>query len=156
MTQETIFTVEASNPLYVKVRWTDAEGRDCWFFAEHDGDQLTKVRPNGFAKYPTVMRRAPGDKRAELLNAGAPAFAHMVLNATRYVRKHKLATQAQAERARIRAERDAQIIAEKAAVVRRLLAGVPTDTLRQRVREALDLDDATLAKFYDDIQNSAV
>lgn len=151
---ETIFTVEARSPLYVKVSWTDAEGCPCWFFAEHDGDQLTKVKPNGFAKHPTVMRRHPGMRGgAEVLNAGAPAFAPIVLNATRYVRKHKLATQAQAERARIRAERDAQIVAEKAAVVRRILA---QNEIKYDVQVPDEDHDAALAKFYDDIQNSAV
>lgn len=149
-----IFTVEASPPPNrYKVSW-EQDGMEHWFFAEIDGDQITRVLASAFSKNPTVTRRDPSRIRGALSSFNADQFGPQVIAATRAIRNGKLASFARAGRDREQAEREARLVAEKAATVRRI---VHKNELWLSTSDGnVPKIDAILAKFYDDIQNAGV
>ena len=153
------FTVEAQGRAdRVRVSWGDETFR-YWFFAEFTGDQITKVS-KVLAARPTILRTSKAYRGStDYLDAGAPAFAHIVLNATRHIRERKLITQAVKARDERLAAQEAARIAENAKRVRSALdtafgeyeaiaGGLGLHGMRGYQREAIisvsNLDDAFL------------
>lgn len=130
------FTVEALHrPDRVKVIWEDAKHR-YWFYAEFTGDQIDKVVTLADHRFPAVMRLPLGMREAfaDYLDAGAPAFAPIILNATRYIRERKLITQA------IKA-RDERLVAQEKARIEESAEDV-RNALAQALKESRDLLEA--------------
>ena len=114
MTTDIEFTVEALSGQRIVVCWEDATHR-YWFYVEHDGDQITKVVPSSGHRVPTITRRRLGSMgvgAARYFDAGAPNFAPIILNATRFIRERKLITQAVKARDELLADREALVIVQ--------------------------------------------
>lgn len=114
------FQVEAVTAQRFKVSWKDGDDT-LWFHAligdgdnpEQPGDQILRVLPGANNRWPTIIRHNPnpGGAKYEYIDCANGEAAAVILNATRYIREHKLAStarklydeqQAQIEQARIR------------------------------------------------------
>lgn len=118
------------------VKW-DLDGKRYWFPANIEGDQIVKVLPAGRGSLPSVGCRPLNDIHAYntyLVDADAAVF---ILDATRYIRTNKLATQARQASDDRKAALAAARIAETATRVRQALT--QTEKEFEAIAEALGL-----------------
>lgn len=139
------FRVEAGAGGRFYVDWRDETYRYC-FACVADGDAIQEVLPSALRKFPTIYRsEINGRKRVDYLNA--QNYEELCAGIASRILAEGLFTKARAEANERRAQREAEIVAQKAEFMRGVLADLGDD---------LETADTDLAAAYDRIQNGVL